>query len=121
MDFLLGLLTGIALGFLWGVWRATQSFIQRIIERPEEIKEIMTRVEKITKEVEKEQSDAQPIQTSGNEVRVEFHQGVCYLYDHNDKFLAQGATAVDAIRTAEQRFPGMTFNLRLNDSNKSSQ
>jgi len=118
MDFLLGLLTGIALGFLWGIWRATQSFIQRIIEQPEEIREIMSRVERISKE---EEPEIQSPKIKSNEVRVEFHQGVCYLYDHNDKFLAQGATAVDAIRSAEQRFPGMTFSLRLNDSKESSQ
>ena len=118
MDFVLGMITGIAIGFLWGVWRATQSFIQRIIERPEEIREIMTRVERLAKE---EDSTQTTIKTASNEVRVEFHHGVCYLYDHNDQFLAQGATATDAILAAEQRFPGMTFNLRLNDSKESAQ
>ena len=113
MDFVLGLLTGIAIGFLWGVWRATQSFIQRIIEQPEEIKEIMSRVEKLSKE-ESDNTQIEP--ANSNEIRAEFHQGVCYLYDHNDQFLAQGATATEAIRAAELRFPGMKFAVRLNEA-----
>ena len=50
MEFLVGIIMGIAIGFLWGVWRATQSFIERIIERPEEIRELMDRVNQTVKD-----------------------------------------------------------------------
>ncbi len=120
MEFLLGLLTGLALGFLWGVWRATQSFIERIIERPEEIREIMDRVKRINDEVQTELVEEQG-ESKANEVKMEFHQGVCYIYDQNDQFLAQGATAVEAINRAEQRFPGLKLAIRTNTDDKSSQ
>ena len=118
MEFLLGLLTGVAIGFLWGIWRATQSFIQRIIEQPEEIKDIMARVERISKQ---EPEDSSTTIESKHSVEAEFHQGVCYLYDHKGKFLAQGNTALDAIAAAEKRFPGMKFTLRLNEVKESAQ
>ncbi len=120
MDFIIGLFIGVSLGFFWGVWRATQSFIERIMERPEEIREIMSRVEKIHQESDQEIEQA-AISATTNEVRAEFHQGVCYLYDHNDQFLAQGATASDAMDAAKKRFPDMKFYYRLNDADKSSQ
>lgn len=120
MDFIIGLFIGVSLGFFWGVWRATQSFIERIIERPEEIREIMSRVEKIHQESDQEIEQAAKSATT-NEVRAEFHQGVCYLYDHNDQFLAQGATASDAMDAAKKRFPDMKFYYRLNESKESSQ
>ncbi len=120
MDFLLGLILGVSIGFLWGIWRATQSFIERIIERPEEIQEIMDRVKKASAEVRIEIA-----QESGklpaNDVKAEFHNGVCYLYDHNDKFLAQGSTVSDAMDAAKKRFPGVDFNYRLNESKISAQ
>ncbi len=120
MDFIIGLFIGVSLGFFWGVWRATQSFIERIMERPEEIREIMSRVEKIHQESDQEIEQA-AISATTNEVRAEFHQGVCYLYDHNDKFLAQGATPSDAIDAAKKRFPDMKFYFRVNIPEESSQ
>ncbi len=118
MEFILGIITGIAIGFIWGVWRATQSFIERIIERPEEIREIMARVEKIAQEDKLESKEES---ATSNEIRAEFHQGVCYLYDHNDKFLAQGATASEAMNNAEKRFPNLKLTFRLNESKESNQ
>jgi len=113
MDFLFGILIGISIGFLWGVWRATQSFIQRIVEHPEEIKELMT---KIDSEVQKETEVK-----LNQEYTTEWHQGVCYLYDSKDRFMAQGSDVTEAIINAEKRFPGMKFNIRAKDSNKSNQ
>ena len=120
MDFILGILLGISIGFLWGVWRATQSFIERIIERPEEIREIMARVERAVQEDQRTESQTNDVGES-NTVRAEFHQGVCYLYDSEDQFLAQGATATDAIQAAEQRFPGTKFSFRVNNQKESTQ
>jgi hypothetical protein len=120
MEFLLGLLTGLAVGFLWGVWKSTQSFIERIIERPDEIREIMDRVKRINNETQTEITE-ESTQPMSNEVKMEFHQGVCYIYDQNDQFLAQGATAVEAINRAEQRFPGLKLAIRTNTDDKSSQ
>lgn len=120
MEFILGLITGLVVGFIWGVWRATQSFIERIIERPEEIQEIMNRVKTASQEVRTEMAQESG-ELPSNEIKAEFHDGVCYLYDHNDKFLAQGPTVTDAIDLAKKRFPGMKFNYRLNESKVSSQ
>ena len=119
MELIIGLIIGIAIGFFWGVWRATQSFIQRIVEQPEEIKEMMSRIEKLTRE-----DIASTFRQSDEDtrsVRVEFIDDVCYLYDHADTFLAQGTTTTEAIQAAEQRFPGIKFTFRLNESKESPQ
>jgi hypothetical protein len=113
--FLTGLLLGIALGFVWGVWRATQSFIQRIVEQPEEIRELMNRVDLAVK---KETDTQEP---KSEEYRTEWHQGVCYLYDSKDRFMAQGADVLEAMSNAEKRFPGIKLNFRVNEPNKSNQ
>lgn len=109
MDFILGIILGISIGFLWGVWRATQSFIERIIEQPEEIKELMLRVhdaaEKQTASVDADQQ----------QYRTEWHQGVCYLYDSQDNFMAQGTDVIEAMKNAERRFPGLKLNFRIKD------
>jgi len=115
MEFLLGLTFGVAIGFLWGVWRATQSFIQRIIDHPEEIKEIMRKVS------DSVQHDTEEPKTLEQEYRTEWHENVCYLYDHKDNFLAQGNSVTEAMERAEQRFPGLKLNFRINEPNKSSQ
>lgn len=111
---------GIAIGFFWGVWRSTQSFIERIIERPEEIQEIMDRVKTASQEVRTEMAQESG-ELPSNEIKAEFHDGVCYLYDHNDKFLAQGPTVTDAIDLAKKRFPELKLNFRLNTSDTSNQ
>jgi hypothetical protein len=118
MDFLLGLLTGIAIGFIWGVWRATQGFIQRIIDKPEEIREIMSRVQRISKE---ESEDAKTTDQAQSDIKIEEHQGVVYLYDTNNEFLAQGADVATALAAAERRFPDRKFSYRLNLPNESNQ
>ncbi len=118
MDFILGLISGIAIGFFWGVWRATQSFIERIVDRPEEIREIMQRVEKISKE---QQPDPNKITEQTADVKIEKHDGVVYLYDRDDTFLAQGPDVATALTAAERRFPDRKFYYRLNDTNESSQ
>lgn len=118
MEFIIGLFVGIGIGFFWGVWRATHSFIERIMERPEEIKEIMDRVQRIHQDHERDLARFEQLAQAEelNTVRAEFINDVCYLYDHNDQFLAQGASATEAIRAAELRFPGMKFAVRLNDT-----
>ncbi len=116
MEFLTGLLIGIALGFFWGVWRATQSFIERIIERPDEIKEIMDRV---SRAAQADQSDAET--QTDQEYRTEWHNDICYLYDSKDNFLAQGSSVVEAMQRAEQRFPGMKLEFRVKEPKESSQ
>jgi len=116
--FLTGLLLGIALGFVWGVWRATQGFIQRIIEQPEEIREIMARVQKISKE---ESEDIKTTTNTQSDVKIEEHQGVVYLYDNNNEFLAQGPSVTDALSAAEKRFPNRKFYYRLNLPKESNQ
>ena len=117
MDFLLGIMVGIGIGFLWGVWRATQSMIERMVHSPEEIKDLM---EKIDRTVREEHNQSQSA-TSDQEYRTEWHQGVCYLYDHNDNFMAQGSDIIEAMKNAEQRFPGLKLNFRINDPDKSNQ
>ena len=117
MEFVLGVIVGLAIGFLWGVWRATQSFIERIIERPDDIREIMAKVEQIQRDDEEQATTDQELQP----VRAEFINNVCYLYDANDQFLAQGDSATAAIQAAKKRFPDMTFAIRLNDTDKSAQ
>jgi len=119
MEFILGLVTGVALGFMWGVWRATQSFIERIIERPEEIREIMSRIQKLSKEDVLSSDDTS--NDNANDIRIEHHQGVVYLYDSNDEFLAQGNSISAALAAAEQRFPNRKFAYRLNLPDESNQ
>lgn len=116
--FLTGLLLGIALGFVWGVWRATQGFIQRIIEQPEEIREIMSRVQKISKE---ESEDIKATTNVQSDVKIEQYDGVVYLYDQNDTFLAQGPDVAAALVAAERRFPDRKFYHRLNLPKESNQ
>lgn len=120
MEFLIGLLIGISIGFLWGVWRATQGFIERMMENPDEIKDLLKRVEKINNDTDKE---LKKINRDGQnqDVKAEFHDGVCYLYDQDDQFLAQGNTIIEAIDRAEKRFPDLKLNFRVNDSKESAQ
>lgn len=116
MEFLLGLMTGIAIGFIWGVWRATQSFIERIINQPEEIKELMSRVNTA---VQKDRDESNP--KSSKDYRTEWHHGQCYLYDANDNFLAQGESIIEAMDRAEKRFPGLKLHFELKTPEKSNQ
>lgn len=118
MEFLTGLLIGVAIGFLWGVWRATQSFIERIIERPEEIREIMDRVNRAVQQEQTENTEQEQLNEA---YTTEWHDDVCYLYDSRGNFMAQGSTVIEAMSKAEQRFPGMKLDFRLNESNKSNQ
>lgn len=115
MEFLTGLLLGIALGFIWGVWRATQGFIQRIVENPDDIRELMDRVDRTVKE---EVIKKQPKE---EEYRTEWHDDVCYLYDSKDNFLAQGSSVNEAMERAEKRFPGMKLVFRVKEPKESSQ
>ena len=107
---------GIAIGFFWGIWRATQSFIERIVNEPEEIRELMNRVNKSVKE----ETDKLKESTE-QDYRTEWHDGQCYLYDSKDNFLAQGETIIEAMDRAEKRFPELKLNFRLNTSDKSNQ
>jgi MFS superfamily sulfate permease-like transporter len=116
MDFLIGIIMGIAIGFFWGIWRATQSFIERIVNEPEEIRELMNRVNKSVKE----ETDKLKESTE-QDYRTEWHDGQCYLYDSKDNFLAQGETIIEAMDRAEKRFPELKLNFRLNTSDKSNQ
>lgn len=118
MEFLLGLLTGLAIGFIWGVWRATQSFIERIIERPDDIKEIMERVNQAAKT---DQSESQSQSQTAVEYTTEWHNDVCYLYDNKGNFMAQGNSVTEAMERAEKRFPGLKLNFRIKDPEKSNQ
>jgi MFS superfamily sulfate permease-like transporter len=117
MDFFLGILFGIAIGFFWGVWRATQSFIQRIVDKPEEIREIMSRVQQLSKE----DNITTPSTDTPNDIKIEHHQGVVYLYDNNNEFLAQGNSISDALTVAKQRFPDRKFAYRVNLPEESNQ
>lgn len=119
MEFLTGLIIGISIGFVWGVWRATQSFIERIINKPEEIKEIMSRVERLNQE--NNELELTEDRLKSQDVRAEFINDVCYLYDHKDNFLAQGANVLEAMDNAEKRFPGLKLNFRINEPNESHQ
>lgn len=114
MDFLLGIMVGIGIGFLWGVWRATQSFIERIVNSPEEIKELMTKVQNLEKEAQTEIQKTSVVKAEKDNIKLEIHEGICYLYDQNDKFLAQGSTVSEAMDNAERRFPNLKLNFRLN-------
>lgn len=94
--FITGLIIGISIGFVWGVWRATQGFIERIINQPEEIQEIISRVEQAKLDTDTPDQDVL--------ATAELHQGVYYLYDNQDRFLAQGNTINEALNQAESRF-----------------
>lgn len=114
MEFVLGLLTGILVGFIWGVWRTTQSVIERIMERPEEIRDIIQRVEAMRDQGPDRSAEVQ-------EFKTEWHDDVCYLYDHDDRFLAQGSSVTEAIERAQRRFPELKLSVRVNRSDKSTQ
>lgn len=115
---IIGLLIGVAIGFVWGVWRATQGFIERIIDHPEEIKELMAKFEQINADAEDEIAK---INNPEQEFKTEWHNGMCYLYDTDDKFLAQGASMAEAMDHAEKRFPELKLRVRENLSEQSSQ
>jgi hypothetical protein len=114
MEFFIGIIFGVLIGFIWGVWRATQSFIERIIERPDEIREIMRRVQEIDNNEETLNKELQQKKENKSDIRVEEHHGVYYLYDKSDKFLAQGPSLTEALDAAEKRFPNRKFYYRLN-------
>lgn len=117
MDFLSGILVGIGFGFLWGVWRATRSFMERIVEQPEEIREIMDRAQRMQ---QLERVVSKPSKSTAT-YRTEYHQGVCYVYDLNDNFMAQGADITEALNKAKIRFPELKLDFELSDTNKSNQ
>jgi hypothetical protein len=104
MEFFVGLIIGISIGFFWGIWRATQSFIERIIERPEEIHEIMDRVKKVSEEEKKNNPEF-----TLEYITKEEHNGIVYLYDENNVFLAQGSDEMEAWGKIERRFPNRNF------------
>lgn len=115
----IGLLIGLALGFFWGVWRATQGFIERIMNNPDSIQDLMQRVAAIKRDAEQEL--AQDSELEIHVVTMERHQGVTYLYDRDDQFIAQGATDTEALEQAERRFPGTKFAFRQTNSTTSAQ
>jgi MFS superfamily sulfate permease-like transporter len=117
MEFVLGLLVGILIGFFWGVWRATQSFIERIINNPDDIKDLMIRIDRINQDAEQELATG----STSHEVRAEFYHDQCYLYDHNNQFLAQANSLTEALALAEQRHPDRKFEFRADTANKSTQ
>ena len=117
---LIGLLIGIVIGFFWGVWRTTQGFIERIIDHPEEIKELMVKFEQINRDAEDEIAKINNTDQE-YEFKTEWHNDVCYLYDIKDNFLAQGASVVEAMSHAEKRFPELKLKNRANSAEQSSQ
>lgn len=91
------MIIGISIGFVLGVYRATQGFIERIVNQPEEIKQLMARLDSLNKTEE--------IQSKDDIYKIEWHDNICYIYDSNDNFVAQGASEEEAHSKAVKRFP----------------
>lgn len=92
-----------ALGALWGAWHTTNTVIQRMVDDPDEFKQILAQIDRIKLD---------PVSSSSTQlVRVEWHDDHCYLYDTDDHFLAQGTTEAQALELAQKRYPQQAFRL----------
>ena len=104
---LLVLVLVFALGALWGAWHTTNTVIQRMVDDPNEFKRILAQIDRI-QTVPENQSMTQL-------VRAEWHDDLCYLYDTEDHFLAQGTTLTQALELAQKRYPQQAFRLNSQD------
>lgn len=115
MEILLFILIWVA-GFFTGWISHARAMFHRMTQDPETTIEILKKLKQIQIE---EESESQP--TQSQEYRTEWHQGVCYLYDHKDNFMAQGADTIEAMKNAEKRYPKLNLTFRIKDPNESNQ
>lgn len=103
-------------GFFMGWISHARSMFQKMQEDPDSIIAILKKLKNLQIEEKNELNNL-----GKDNIKLEIHQGVCYLYDKNDTFLAQGATVSEAMDNAEARFPGLKLDFRLNVPNESNQ
>lgn len=105
---------GIALlvGFYAG-WKAHEHFMTVVIKYTPEIMEAAckaAREEMATGQVTIETDDGKTITADGTELAIEKVKGVLYAYTKSEnKFIAQGETIEELLKSAHERFPGKTF------------
>ena len=112
------LLLAVGLGYVIGWHHHAWTMIRRMIENPTMFTEMIDKLKEIDSDL-----DSKSRGNTSSEIRTEFLQGQCYIYD-GETFLAQGTSLHEALSNAEKRFPGQyNFTLRLtvpNESNQSS-
>jgi hypothetical protein len=113
MELLVGIIVGFAIGAFWGIWHATSSMFDRMAANPQEFKTLIEKIQQLQSNTE------QTGDPKRSPIRIEWHSEVCYLYDSNDRFLAQGSSVTEALALANKRFPKRDF--RLNESKESAQ
>lgn len=115
MDIFLLLIVFFLFGIFIGWTSHARAMMVKMTANPDEIIDLLKRLKQVQNEITEEEDGIK------SDVRFEQHQGVYYLYDSNDKFLAQGASVTEAMTNAEKRFPGLKLNFRLNLPDQSNQ
>lgn len=104
MDFL-SIILIFFVGFIMGWFRASKSMLDRMLEKPETMMELLRKYKDAKDEVDSENK-----LTEGRKIRVERHGEMLYLFaEDNDEFLAQGTSLQEALALVEKRFPNKTF------------
>lgn len=82
--------------YAWGRWVQWRLTIQRMASDPKRFADILTRLDTINQE------EALGVQLTRIELRVEWHNDICYLYRKDTgQFVAQGTDPYAAIESAQ--------------------
>jgi hypothetical protein len=107
MDILLIFLIFVA-GYAAGWFRASKHMLDRMLEKPEVVMELLKKYKAAKDEVDAE--DAGTASTAVREIEIQKENSSFYLYaKDNGEFLGQGSTLDQALETVKQRFPGQNF------------
>ena len=99
-------------GFIFGWIKASKSMLDRILEKPETMMELL-------KKYKDSKDDVDSISANGiREIEVQNEKGSFYLYaKDNGEFLGQGNTLEEALEIVRKRFPGQNFHGHIDATN----
>lgn len=105
MDILLIFLIFVA-GYAAGWFRASKHMLDRMLEKPDVVMELLKKYKAVKDEVDTEDNGI----VSVREIEVQKENSSFYLYaKDNGEFLGQGATLDQALEVVKARFPGQNF------------
>lgn len=105
MDILLIFLIFVA-GYAAGWFRASKHLLDRMLEKPEIMMQLLKKYKEAKDEVDTEDTGA----VSVREIEIQKENNSFYLYaKDNGEFLGQGTTLDQALEVVKQRFPNQNF------------
>jgi hypothetical protein len=97
-----------AVAFWLGKQWAVIHFINNISQNPENVIKMLEKIKKINEEYDLKIADLAP--EDAIMLNTEERAGLVYLFQsEDDKFIAQGQSLEDALKSAAERFPGKKF------------